>query len=103
MSRPSSMGDGHLFHDGFVDINIGGVDPLAEARDLSDFLEVQDLVGFVPIDTEARRVVPSVFLTGEARDEDVKNLFTALSGKVLALVCRHIQTSPKQQSSEDAG
>jgi len=50
--------------------NLGGVyaragDALTKAGDLADFLEIIHFAGSIAIDTDAGRVVTTVFLAGE--------------------------------------
>ena len=78
VSSPASMSDRDLGQE-----RLGGVhgrigDLLAQTSDLSDLLEVVNLSWFVTIDANARRVVPTVFLTGEAIAEDLTNSLAVL-------------------------
>lgn len=78
MGSPPGVSDRDLGQE-----RLGGVyrrvgDLLAQTGDLSNLLEEVDLALFVPIDTNARRVVTTVFLTSEAVAKDLTNRFAVL-------------------------
>ena len=63
--------------------NLGGVyvrasDALTKASDLADFLEIIHLAGSIAVDTDAGRVVTTVFLAGETVAEDIADFLATL-------------------------
>ena len=78
MSSPASVSDRDLGQE-----RLGGVhgrvgDLLAQTSNLSNLLEVVNLVLLVSINANARRIVATIFLTGEAIAEDLTNSFAIL-------------------------
>jgi len=78
MGGPPSVSDGNLGQEFFGDVHGRFGDLLAQTSDLSNLLEVVNLACLVSIDTNARRVVATVFLTSEAVAEDFTNSFAVL-------------------------
>jgi hypothetical protein len=63
--------------------NLGGVyarggDALTKASDLADFLEINHFAGSIAVDTDAGRVVTTVFLAGETVAEDIADFLASL-------------------------
>jgi hypothetical protein len=78
VGRPAGVGDRDLRVEHFRSIYVRSGDALAKACDLTNFLEVVHVAGGVAIDTDARRVVTTVLLTGETVTEDVANFLAIL-------------------------
>jgi len=63
--------------------NRGGVyaragDALTKAGDLADFLKINHFAGSIAVDTDAGRVVTTVFLTSETVAEDIADFLATL-------------------------
>jgi len=63
--------------------NLGGVyaragDALTKASDLANFLEIKHFAGSIAVDTDAGRVVTTVFLAGETVAEDIADFLASL-------------------------
>jgi hypothetical protein len=67
-----------LGYEDFVDVDGAAGNLLAQASDLSDLLEIEDLAWLVAIDTESSRIVPSVLLARQSSAEDLEDLLAAL-------------------------
>lgn len=75
---PTGVGDGNLGHEDLVDVDGAPRDLLAQASDLSDFLEEYNFAWLVAVNAQPGRVVSSVLLAGKASAKDLKDLLTAL-------------------------
>lgn len=80
VGRPSGVCDRDLRVE-----NLGGVyararDALTKAGDLADFLEIVHFAGGIAVDTDAGRVVTTIFLAGETVAEDIANFLATLWG-----------------------
>jgi hypothetical protein len=78
VGRPSRVCDRDLRVE-----NLGGVyaragDALTKAGDLADFLEIKHFAGNIAVDTDAGRVVTTVFLAGETVAEDIADFLATL-------------------------
>ena len=78
VGSPPSVSDRDLGQEGLGSVHGRVGDLLAQTCDLSNLLEVVDLALFVSIDTNARRVVTTVFLASEAVAKDFANTFAIL-------------------------
>jgi hypothetical protein len=78
VGRPSRVCDRDLGVE-----NLGGVyaragDALTKTGDLADFLEIKHFAGNIAVDTDAGRVVTTVFLAGETVAEDIADFLATL-------------------------
>ena len=55
-------------------------DALTKAGDFADFLKIKHFAGSIAIDTDAGRIVTTVFLAGETVTEDVADFLASLWG-----------------------
>lgn len=78
VSSPTSVGDRNLGNKGLLHIDSGRSDLLAETSDLAYFFEEDHFTVLIPINTEASRVVSTIFLASKTLAKNFKNLFTAL-------------------------
>lgn len=78
MSSPTGVGDGNLGNKGLLHVDSGRSDLLAETSDLAYFFEEEDFTLLIPINTEASRVVSTIFLASKTLAKNFKNLFTGL-------------------------
>ena len=81
VGRPASVRDGNLRVEDFGRVELCARDPLAETSDFTDFLEEKDLSRSISIDTDAGRVVTTIFLAGETVAKDVANFLAILDGE----------------------
>jgi hypothetical protein len=59
-------------------VHVRGGDTLAETGYFADLLEEEYLARSITVDTDAGRVVTTIFLTGETVAEDIANLLAIL-------------------------
>jgi hypothetical protein len=64
-------------------VDVRGIDELAELGDLANLLEGNDLVLLVAVDAETGRVVTAVFEAGQAIDERVENVLAVAFDQVV--------------------
>jgi hypothetical protein len=53
-------------------------DALTKADDFADFLKIKHFAGSIAVDTDAGRVVTTVFLAGETVTEDIADFLASL-------------------------
>ena len=63
----------------FGSIHLRGGDTLAETGDFTDLLEEDYLARSITVDTNAGRVVTTIFLAGETVAEDITDLLAILA------------------------
>ncbi len=81
MGSPTSVCNRDLGDEGLGGVDVGFGDTLAEASDLANLLEEKYLSRLVTIDTNAGRVVATVFLAGETVAEDLTDRLPVLGNE----------------------
>lgn len=85
VGSPASVGDGDLGEESLARVDIRFCNVLAQACDLSDLLEKKDFSSFVTVDTNACRVVSTIFKALETVAKDVANGFAILFNQKVAV------------------
>lgn len=78
VSGPAGVGNGDLGNKGLGGVNVGLSNALAKSSHFAHFLEVDGLSWFVAVDTDTRRVISTILLTGKTVAKDLQNLFAVL-------------------------
>lgn len=78
VSRPASMRNRDLRYEGFGSINGRLGDLFAQACDLADLLEEDNLAWLIAVNAYARRVIATILLSCQTVAEDLANCFAIL-------------------------
>ena len=78
VGRPSRVCDRDLRVENLGGVYVRAVNALTKACNLANFLEIKHFAGNIAVDTDAGRVVTTVFLAGETVAEDITDFLASL-------------------------
>ena len=78
MGRPSRVCDRYLRVENLGGVHLRAGDALTKAGDFAYFLEIKHFARSVAVDTDAGRVVTTVFLAGKTVAEDIADFLATL-------------------------